>query len=298
MKTQHLARKGDVSAPEQQTPEANPDPRADTRREAIGRMQAKLLDNLGNQSTDQWQKPANISSKPAVQTRRPEMRKAAPATCTLSYAHPLIDLQGDAGLQTLEEARHEYEARSLPPYSPCLAKARLLSALHLELGRRHEIYLLIERELEACQLEIDSYPFKQKEIRSEHERRIADFEKLVQNETPRTVDAEERNSARTAEEMEYEEMRKIYQEYDRVWTGVPDPETVDALFAIIAETDRQHKETEEANKVEEQREVTLEERLHEAKCAKYQIEVEIEDVENGTVEKDARTHIGAEGQQC
>ena len=213
------------------------------------------------------------------------MRKAAPADCTLSYSHPMIDLREGAGLQALEEARHQYETRSLPPSSPCPAKATLLSALHSELGRRHEICLFIERELEACKLDISSYPSKQKEIRSEHEGRIADFEKLLQNEKQRTVDAEEQNRAETAEEIEYEEMRKIYEEFDRASTGVPDPQTVDALFAIIAETDRHHKETEKANKAEEEREVTLEERLYEAKCAKHEIETEIKDLENGSVKK-------------
>lgn len=92
---------------------------------------------------------------------------------------------------------------------------------------------------------------------------------------------EKRESTKTAEEAELEEMRDIYQQYDRELAGVPTAESVDALFIVIAKTEDRFRKTEEANKAATRREAKLEERLYKARCAMFEMEDEIEEVENG-----------------
>lgn len=96
----------------------------------------------------------------------------------------------------------------------------------------------------------------------------------------------------TAEEVEREEMRDIYLQYDRRLSGVPSAATVDALFVVIADTENHFKKDEEVSKAAKKRGAKLEGKLYEARCAVLEVEDEVEEVENGGLGKDGEWKVG------
>ena len=83
-------------------------------------------------------------------------------------------------------------------------------------------------------------------------------------------------------------MRDIQSEYEGGSVAPPARKTVDAFFAIIADTERQLKRADEMGKVVRERERELDEELYRAHCAVFEMEDEIEEVENGVDGGDAR----------
>lgn len=278
VREQYLARIEHTSDPEQQIPEPDPKPRQDSRLMAIEVAQAKILNQLKKNFAAPKQAPATISAKPATQTRTSDLREEASSLLASAASTPATE----ASYQSLDP-RHERESPPPPP-----TKAELLAGLQSELQRRQNICLGIERQLEACQREVRTHIPKQKKIEKEHEKRIVEFMKPEYDEKQKRVDVEKRKDAQTAEEAEFWEMRDIYLQYDRESTGVPNAESVDAFFGIIADTEHHLKMAEEANKDAKRREVELEEKLYRGRCAMFVIEDEIEELENGGLTKKVR----------
>ncbi|CAD6579652.1 MAG: hypothetical protein ASARMPREDX12_009324 [Alectoria sarmentosa] len=260
---QYLARIGYASGSEQQIPEPDPTPRPDVRLATIDEVQAKILYQLKEQHSAQQQASPAISSRPANQTR-------------------MLDLREEAILSIHPEPSHDYKSPSPK------TKTEVLVGLHSELERRQIICLGIERQIEACQKEIRTHPSKQKKIEKEHEKRIAESVKPERDEKQMAVDVEKGKDAKTAEEAEFEEMRDLYLQYDREVIGVPNAELVDAFFVAIADTEHHLQKAEEAKRAAKRREAKLEEKLYKARCSIFEIEDEIEEVENGAMAQDAR----------
>lgn len=278
---QYLARIGYASGLEQQIPEPDPIPRPDVRLTTIEEVQAKILYQLEEQHSAQQQTPPTISSRPANQTRMPDLREEAipsihPGTPSTTF------VRGTEASYPPLEPSHDYK------YPLPKTKTKILVGLHSELERRQNICLGIERQIEACHEEIRTHPSKQKKIEKEHEKRIAESVKPERDEKQMAVDAEKRKDAKTAEEAEFEEMRDIYLQYDRKIIGVPNAESVDALFVVIANTEHHLQKAEEAKRAAKRRVAKLEEKLCKARCAMFEIEDEIEEVENGAMAQDAR----------
>lgn len=281
MTKQYLARIGYASGSEQQILEPDPIPRPDVRLATIEEVQAKILSQLREQHSAQQQAPPTISSRPANQTRMPDLREEA-----IPSIHP-----GTPSTTFMRRTKASY-----PPLEPShghkspspKTKTEILVGLHSELERRQNICLGIERQIEVCHKKIRTHSSKQKKIEKEHEKRIAESVKPEHDEKPTAVDAEERKDAKTAEEAEFEEMKDIYLQYDREIIGVSNAESVDAFFVVIANTEHHLQKAEEAKRAAKRQEAKLEEKLYKARCAMFEIEDEIEEVENGAMAQDAR----------
>lgn len=278
---QYLARIGYASDSEQHILEPNLNPRPDIRPVTIEEVQAKILHQLKAQYEAQ-QAAATVSSRPAAQTRTPDIGNGIAPSILPDTPSTTCTPGPEASYHTFE-SRHEPEFPSPPPPPPRLTKAELLTGLHSELEHRQKICHGIEHQIEICQKEIRTLPIKQKKIEKEHEQRVAQLMKPVHNENQKTDDLEERESVKTAEEAEVEEMRSIYLQYDRDLRGVPTAESVDALFAVIAETENRLQKAEESNKAAKRREVKLEGKVYRARCAMFEMEDEIVGVENGGI---------------
>ena len=277
---QYLARIGYTSRQEQQIPEPDPDPRPDIRPVTTEDDQAMTQNHSHEQFTAQQRDPATISSRSAFQNHRLELRRkksppsALPSTFSTSW-------QGtEASYHDALEPSHEHMPPSLnqPPGPP--TKAEIIAGHHSELECRQKICLKIERQISACQKEIRTHASKQKKINIEHEKRIAELMPDENRKPSSTSTAEEQNgpTKTTAEEAEMEEMRNIYQQYDRGSIGVPNAELVDGFFAIVANTEHHLKKAEEANSAARAQEVKLEGKLYGARCVVYEME---EEVRNG-----------------
>lgn len=285
--TEHyLARIGYSSGPEQQIAKANQTPRLPTRLATIEKVQAEILNQLKAQTVAQQQHPPTISPRLATQTRTLDLREETLLSILPGTPSPASTPGTETSYQPLEPRYEPKSPSSLPP-PPTPTKAEILAGLYVELKRRRKICLGIERQIEACQKEISSHPSKQKKIEKEHEKRLAESVKLWHNENQKKVDAEKRKDALKAEEAEFEEVRKIELQYDRDSIGAPTAESVDTLFVIIANTEHRLKKAEEARKAAKKREVQLEEKLYKARCAMFEMEDEIEEVENGASAKEA-----------
>ena len=269
---QYLARIGYASSPDQQGLEPDPNSyRSGTRQATAERLLLKVLDQSKEQYAAQQQQisTTNISSRPAVQNRGPESYDKPFPIPDASFTTPS---PGTENSYEALEPRHEHESRSShrAPLRPIGAET--FTGYHSELERRRKAGLKIERQIESCQQEIRAHPSTQKKINKEHEIRIAELVKPLHDEKEKHSDAEMRNRPKTAEEAEVEEMRDIYLQYDHESIGVPNAETVDAFFLIIANTERDIKTAEEANKAAKRREVKLEGKLYEARCAMLEMD--------------------------
>lgn len=286
---QFLARIGYASGLEQQSPEPDPNLRSDIRLATIEEVQAKILDQLQEHYPSQRETPFTISSRPGTQIRRPDLREDAWSPSILPETPSTISRSGKETSYLPLKPGHE-NISPLSPMDPRVpAKAQILAGLHSELERREKICLRIERQLKPCQKRIRTHPSKQKKNGKERDERIAKFYlKPVRYEDQGMIDAEKRKDAKTAEGAEMEERRNIYLQYDRELCGVPTAESVDAFFVIIANTEHHIKKTEEANKVERRRGEKLEEKLYKARCAMFEMEDDIVQVESGAVVKEAR----------
>lgn len=279
---QYLARIGYISSAEQHIPETDPNPRPDIRLATIEEVQAKILNQLKEQHAAQRPAPATISIRPATQTRTPDFRAEAALSSILPDTPSIISATGTEAQHRTLGPSHKHESPTPP------TKVEILARLYSELERRQNTCLEIERQIETCRKQIRTHPSKQRKIEKEHEKPIAEFVKPEHNEKQKKIDTEKRKDAKTAEEVEFEEMRNIYLQYDREIIGVPTAESVDALFVVVANTEHQIKKAEEAKEIAVRREVKLEERLYEARCAMFEMEDEIEEVENGGLAKEAR----------
>ncbi|KAL9064244.1 MAG: hypothetical protein Q9161_008998 [Pseudevernia consocians] len=292
---QYLARIGYASGPEQQIPEPgpdpdpDPDPRPDIRLATIEEVQARILDQLKEQQAAQQQASSAISSRPATQTCRPDLLEQALSPSILPDPPSTAHTPGSKARCQSFDSSHEHKPTSpCPSPPPPLSKTETLAALQFELERRQKICLGIERQIKACQKRLRNHPSKQKKVEEEHDKQIAESLKPVHGEqSTRGVDAAKRKDAKTAEEAEVEEMRDIYLQYDGGLVGVPTAEAVDALFVVIASTEHHLKNAEEANQGAKRREAKLEEKLYKARCAVFEVEEEIEVVENGVMEQGA-----------
>lgn len=289
---QYLARIGYASGPEQQLPEPepNPNPRRNFRLAAIEEVQAQILDQLQEQYAAQQQAASTILSRPAIQNCSPDLREEASSPSIFPDMSSTASTPGTESDYQHWEPNLERESLLPTPPSAPPTKAEILVRLHSELERRQKTCLGIERQMKACQKKIRTHSSRQKKIEKEYDKRIAKFGKPVRGEKQETVDAEKQKDAKTADEAETEEMRDIYKQYDRDLSGVPTAESVDAFFAVIANTENHLKKAEEANTVAKKREARLEEKLSEARCAVFEMEdeIEIEEVENGATEKEVR----------
>lgn len=190
----------------------------------------------------------------------------------------------EASHQSLKP-RNKPKSLSASQPSPPQTKGEILAGLHSELERRQNICLGIEHQIEACQKEIQTLPSRQKRIAKEHEKRITELMAPEHIERQINATTEKQRNTQTADEAQIEEMRNIYLQYERVSTGVPTAESVDAFFVIIANTENHVKKAEQANKAAKRREAKLEEKLYKARCAVFEMECEIEEVENGRKEE-------------
>lgn len=288
---QYLTRIEYAPGPEPQIsePDPDPDPRPDIKLAAIEAVQARILDELKEQHAARRQAPSAISSRPATQTRRPNLREEALSPSILPDPPSMASTPGsEARCQSFDSSHEQKPTSPFPPPPPPTTKAELLAALHFELGRRGKTCLGIQRQIKACQKEIRTHPHKQKKVEKEHDKQIVEFVKPVHGEKSKRVDAEKRKDAETAEGAEVVEMRDIYLQYDCESIGVPTAEAVGALFAIIANTEHRLKKAEEAIKVAKRRDARLEGKLYKARRAMFEMEEEIEEVENGVIEKGIR----------
>ena len=260
---QWLARIGYASSPDHQSLEPHPDARSGLQPATAERLLLKVLDQSKEQYAAQQQQvpAANFLSRPAAHSCGPESCTEQSFLSDTSSTTPLLGTEAN---YTVLEPRHGHEFR--PSHCiPLRPKGGDTSTRHhSELERRQETCLKIEREIEICQQEIRAHPSKQNKINEEHERRIAELVKPPHDEKQ---NAEIRNQPKTAEEAEFEEMREIYLQYDHGSIGVPNAETVDAFFAVIADTEGHIKSAEEANKAARMREAKLQGKLYEARCA-------------------------------
>ena len=264
---QYLARIGYASSPDQQSLEPDPNAyRSGTRQATAERLLLKVLDQSKEQYAAQQQQvpTANISSRPAVQIRGLESCDEPSFLPDASFTTP------SSGTETsyeVLEPRHEHESQSShrAPLRPIGAET--FTGYHSELERRRRACLKIERQIESCQNEIRAHPSTQKKINKQHEKRIAELVRPPHDEKEKLSDAEMRKRPKTAEEAEVEEMREIYLQYDHESIGVANAETVDAFFLIIADTERDVKTAEDANKAAKRRGAKLEGKLYEARCA-------------------------------
>ncbi len=284
---QYLARIGYVSGPGQQTPEQDSNSRADNRLATNQEVQAKIPTQLKEQYTTQEQAPATFIPESPKQTDRQVLCEETPPLSIRPDTSCPNSMPGtEAGyLPSVPQHKHKFPPKSPSPPHP--TKAELLTGLHSELERRQNICLGIEHQLQTCQKELHTLQTKQKKIKKQHEKGIATFENAVHNGKKISVDAQGRRDTQTAAEAEIEEMRNIYQQYDRKLVGRPNAGSVDALFVIIANTEHRLKNSEEANKAANMREVRLEEELYKARCAMFEVEDEIEEAKNGVKETEA-----------
>ena len=275
---QYLARIGYISSPEQQIPEPDPNPRPDLRLATIEGVQAKILSQLQEQHAAQRPAPATISIRAATtQTCTPDICEQAASSSILPDTPSTISATETEPQHRNSEAQHRtsksrHEHESPPPPT----KAETLASLHSELSRRQNICLEIERQVDTCLAQIRTHASKQRKISKQHEKRIAEIVSRAHAEKQKTTDTEERKDAD-----EFEEMRKRYRQYDREVRGAPRAETVDALFVVVAGTEDQLRKADEGKKIAGRREGRLEERLYEARCAMFEMEGLIEEVENG-----------------
>ena len=263
---QYLARIGYASSPDQQSLEPDPNARSGLKPATAERVLLKVLDQSKEQYAAQQQQvpAANISSRPAVQICGLESCDEPSFLPDASFTTPL---PGREASYEILEPRYEHGSRSSHRVPLRPIGAETLARRHSELERRRKTCLKIERQLEAVQKELRTYPSKQRKINKEHERRIAELVKPLHYEKQKQSDAEIRNRPKTAEETEIEEMRDIYLQYDHESIGAPNAEMVDAFFLIIADTERHVKNAEEANMAAKRRGVKLEEKLDEARYA-------------------------------
>lgn len=285
---QCLAWIGYFSGPEQETPEPDLQTRPNIRPASIEEVQAKIVNQLREQHAAQNLASSNISSRPATQTRRPDLREEASSP---SIPPGNLFTTSIPGTETsFQSLKSRQTPKSPSPLSspPPQTEAEILAGLHSELERRQEICQSIERQIETCQKEIRTFPSKQEKIAEEHEKRIADFVKPEHDEKQKRVHTEKRRDTQTAEEAKMEEMRDVYLQYYRGLVGIPSAESVDAFFVIIANREHHVKKAEEANKAARKREVKLEENLYKARCAMSEMEGKIERMKKGKLVKEAR----------
>lgn len=284
---QYLARIGYAPDPEHLNSGSDPTPRPQIRPATIEEVQTKVLTRLKEQYPTQQEAPSVTPSRAATQTRMSNEEASSPSI--FPNLPSTTSTPGTEASYRPSKPSYEHNSPRPPLPLPPPTKAEILAALHSELQRRQKSCLGIERQIKACQKEIRAYPSQQKNINKEHEKRIAKFANPVHDGKQNSgVHADTLKAAQTAEEARIEEKRSIYRQYDRELIGVPTAEAVDAFFAIIASTEHRVKKAEEANKVAKRREVELEEKLYGARCAMFEMEDEIEEVENGVMEREVR----------
>lgn len=278
---QYLKRIGYVSGPEHEILEPDPKATPNINLAAIKNVQPTYSNQLKGQYAAQQPAPSTISSTPATHTRRPDLREEATSPPILSENPSTTSTPStEVSLHSLQP-RHRPKSPSAPPPPPPQTKAQILAGLHSELERREKVCIGIEHQIEACQTEIRTLPSKQKKIATEHEKRITQLMKPEHAEIQIKATTEKRQDTQTVEEAKFEGMRDICLQYERESTGVPSAGSVDAFFAVIANTEHRVKKAEEANKGAKRREAQLEEKLYKARCAVFEMEGEIEEVENG-----------------
>ena len=278
---QYLERIGYVSGPEQAIPEPDPESRPNINLAAIEEVQPKNLKQLKKRHAAQRPAPSPIPSRPVTRTCRPDQRKEASPPSILSE-NPSTTSTPSTEAGNHLKPRHKPKSPSAPPPPQPQTKAQILARLHSELERRQKTCVGIEHQLEACQQDIQTLPSKQSKIAKEHDKQITEL--LKPEHTKRQIKAttEPRRNTQTAEEAQFEGMRNIYLQYEREATEVPTAESVDALFAVIADTEYHVKKAEEATKAAKGREAKLEEKLYKARCTVFEMEIEIEEVENAS----------------
>lgn len=277
---QYLKRIGYVSGPEHGYQKPDPETKSKIRPATKVEIQP-MMNPLEEQYTAQALAPSNIWSRPATQSCRSDLREEAWSPCVLSDNPSTTSTPSTkAGYQTMESRQKSMYSSQTPPPSP-QTKAERLTNLHSELQRRQKTCLGIERQIGACQKEIQSFPSKQHNIAKENEKRISELVKPENDKRHKKAATEKRRDPQTAEEAKIEEMRDIYLQYDCKSVGVPPRELVDAFFGIIADTEHHVKKAEGANKAAKRREGKLEESLYKARCAVLEMEREIEEVKIG-----------------
>ncbi len=292
---QYLSRIGYAPGPEYLNSGLDPSPRPQIRLATIEEVQAKILTRLKEQYPTPQESPSVTPSRAATHTRVSEEEASSPSIFPNSPSTTSTP-ETEASYRPSNPS-YEHKSPRPPPPPPPPTNAEILAALYSELQCSQNVCLGIERQIQACQKEIRAYPSKQKNINREHEKRIAKFANPVHGGKQNSVvHADTLVVAQTAEEARIEEKRSIYQQHDRELIGVPTAEAVDGLFAIIASAEHRVKKAEEANKVAKRREEKLEEKLYGARCAMFEMEDEIEEVENGVVEQEVReSRVGKSG---
>ena len=300
---QYLTRIGYVSGPEHGYQEPDPETRSNIRPATLEEIQP-MMNSLEEQYAAQRLAPSTISSRPATQTRGPYLREEASSPSILYEIHSTTSTTSTEASHQPPKPKHKPKSPSAPPPPPPQTKAQILARLHSELERRQKTCVGIEHQLETCQTEIRTLPSKQKKVAKEHEKRLTELLKLEHAKRQIKATTEQRQYTQTAEEAHFEEMRNIYQQYERESTGVPTAESVDAFFVIVADTEHHVKKAEEANKAAKRRGGKLEERLYKARCAVFEMEGEVEEMESGgkeasesNVEGDWRTGGYKEGKK-
>lgn len=277
---QYLTRIGYVSGPEHSIQEPDPRTRSKIRPATIVEVQP-TINPLEGQYAAQILAPSAISSRPATQIGRPELLGEASSASILSENPSTTSTPVTEASDQALESRQKPVFPSPPPPPPPQIPIDILANLHSELERRQKSCLGIERQIEACQKDIQSLPSRQKKVAEEHEKRIAQLVKPENDKRQKRVATEKRRDPQTAEEAKSEEMRDIYMQYDCKSVGAPPAKLVDAFFGIIADTEHHAKKAEDANKAAKRQEVKLEEKLYLARCAVFEMECEIEGVKNG-----------------
>ena len=238
----YLARIGYVSGSEQQDPEPDPAPSSDIRLANIEKVQAKILTLLKAQFAAQQQPCTTIPSRPAAQTRAPDLHEEPPSPSTLPNAPSTTSTPRAKTNHQPFKPRRGPKSRPPPPPPPLATKAEILARLYPELERRQKLCSALERQIEARQTQIRAHPSKRQKIDKEHAERIAKSATPVHNDQHRKAAVAERKAARTAEDADREATRDDRRRYDRASRAVPTPEPADALPALMAPAERRLKD--------------------------------------------------------